>query len=78
MKIKTLSLLIALLWVGQVSAQEQWATGFPSAAWHDGFTRYDFIMDSATLSIQPIKMPARPQKVLAWARLQKDSAVVYW
>jgi len=26
--------------------------------WHDGFDRYDFVMDDATLAIQPFKAPA--------------------
>jgi pimeloyl-ACP methyl ester carboxylesterase len=58
MKKWTGAVLIALLWAGQLSAQEQWGTGFPASTWHEGFTRYDFIMDSATLSVQPIERPA--------------------
>jgi hypothetical protein len=26
-------------------------------AWHDGFDRYDFVMDDATLAIKPFKVP---------------------
>ena len=27
-------------------------------AWHDGFARYDFVMDEQTLAITPFQVPA--------------------
>ena len=30
---------------------------FPPSAWHDGFARYDFVMDEQTLAITPFKSP---------------------
>lgn len=52
-----LAAAVAYLPQGSVAAEYKPFTGEKSA-WHDGFERYDFVMDDATGAITPIKAPA--------------------
>ena len=57
--IKLLALVIMVLSGRQLTAQDKPAVfEGEKTAWHDGFDRYDFIMDTATLAIRPFKAPA--------------------
>lgn len=48
--------LFATLYSVAVTAQSKPLSG-PKSAWHDGFDRYDFMMDDQTLAITPYKAP---------------------
>ena len=58
-KVRLLALVVMVLLVQQLAAQDKPAVfEGEKTAWHDGFDRYDFIMDTATLTIKPFKAPA--------------------
>src|SRR5258706_4473384 len=49
-----------ILWNPAVALAAQAYVPFDGekSAWHDGFSRYDFVMDEETLAITPFKAPA--------------------
>ncbi|RYY36722.1 MAG: alpha/beta hydrolase [Sphingobacteriaceae bacterium] len=49
-------MLFTTIWCSNINAQTVSFDGEKST-WHDGFARYDYIMDEATLSIKPFKAP---------------------
>jgi pimeloyl-ACP methyl ester carboxylesterase len=53
----SLFLLNSLLYTDASQAQNVIAFDGEKSTWHDGFTRYDFIMDDSTLAITPFKAP---------------------
>jgi len=44
--------------VGLRAARAPMAFAGEKSTWHDGFARYDFVMDEQTLAITPFKPPA--------------------
>jgi pimeloyl-ACP methyl ester carboxylesterase len=59
-RITASTLLIAFLWNGLILSAKAQTTVFEGekTSWHDGFDRYDYIMDENTLAITPFKRPA--------------------
>ena len=55
------SFVIAWSWQPTKAADAPPAFDGEKSTWHDGFVRYDFAMDEATLAITPFKAPAGEQ-----------------